>query len=111
LNVKKERGGAGAEAIAHVWSNAPQDVGRFVVIVDETVDVNDWQSVMFHLCANCDPLRDVHRMQGRLAFDATAKMHGDERNGMQVRQYPPIIKMSGEIKERVRKNMESMRSP
>jgi 3-polyprenyl-4-hydroxybenzoate decarboxylase len=38
----------------------------------------------------------------RVAFDATAKQAGDERNGQPVRAWPPILKMSEAIERRVR---------
>jgi 4-hydroxy-3-polyprenylbenzoate decarboxylase len=94
ISVDKQRAGDGQRAIEALWRIAPADAARFVVAVDANVDARDWRNVMFHLCANCDPGRDLHRRNERIAFDATRKMPGDERHGAPVRTYPPIIAMN-----------------
>jgi 3-polyprenyl-4-hydroxybenzoate decarboxylase len=38
-----------------------------------------------------------------VAFDATAKRAGDERNGYPVRAWPPILKMSEDVVANVEK--------
>ncbi len=99
IAVDKKRAGDGARAIESLWQVAPEDAAAFVIAVDSSVDLHDWQQVFFHLCANTDPGRDLHIEKkgslptGRIAFDATKKMPGDERHGQPVRDYPPIIGM------------------
>lgn len=103
-----------ARAIQSIWndpSGGAQQID-FIIAVDSTVDLDDWQSVFFHWCANTDPGRDVHRCppphDHRISFDATRKCPssgagGDERNGQWggVRDFPPIIQMSDDIKRRI----------
>jgi 4-hydroxy-3-polyprenylbenzoate decarboxylase len=90
---------------------------KFLVVVDEHVNVHDHEEVLFHLCANCDPGRDTERVNGpldildhaaprlgaghKMGFDATAKIPGEEVNGHPVRDYPPLLEMSADIKQRV----------
>ena len=74
---------------------------RAQVAVDARVDPRNWQQVLFHLCANTDPGRDLLPRGGRIGFDATAKLPGDERNGLPVRPYPPPIEMSETVRRRV----------
>jgi 4-hydroxy-3-polyprenylbenzoate decarboxylase len=93
IAVDKQRAGDGARAIESLWQVAPQDAADFVVAIDSSVNPRDWQAVLFHMCANCDPRRDLHRQGQRIGFDATRKMPGDERHGQPVREYPPIIEM------------------
>ena len=98
IAVEKRRAGDGARAIEAAWQSAPDGAADFVVAVDSRVDLRDWQSVLFHMCANVDPGRDLHRSGHRVAFDATKKLPGDERHGQGVRDYPPLIEMDAATK-------------
>jgi 4-hydroxy-3-polyprenylbenzoate decarboxylase len=105
LAVDKTRPRQGAEALHAAWSIAGAGAD-LLVAVDASVDVGDWQSVLFHLCANADPGRDLHRDGHRLGVDATAKTPGDERHGQPVRAWPPILAMDPSIKRRVDERAE-----
>ena len=63
--------------------------------------MRDVEAVLFRWCANSDPGRDMIRRGGRIGFDATSKTAGTIINGHPVRDYPPILRMSDEIKDRV----------
>ena len=83
-----------------------------IVVVDEHVDVHDYEQVMFYVGANVDPKRDVvisegpldhldhaPTMQffgGKIGIDATAKGPAEG-----TREWPPEIEMSQEIRELV----------
>ncbi len=109
VGVEKRQPGDGVRAIESLWQTAPDDAAHFVIAVDASVDLNDWEQVMFHFCANADPGRDLIRPQSsptgqtphRIGFDATTKMPGDERNGQPVRDYPPILTMDQAVQQRV----------
>jgi 4-hydroxy-3-polyprenylbenzoate decarboxylase len=104
LSVEKQGSGDGARAIQSLWSDPTAQHVNFIIAVDSTVNLRDWQSVFFHWCANTDPGRDLHRCDQRIAFDATHKLPGDERNGQwggPVRDFPPLIEMSADIKQRI----------
>ena len=121
ISVQKLHPGDGARAIENHWKHSPPGIADFVIAVNADVDRRDWQSVLFHWCANTDPSRDIHReitanatntpgtisentpgtITGRIGFDATKKMPGDERCGQPVRDYPPIMVMSDEVQRRV----------
>jgi 4-hydroxy-3-polyprenylbenzoate decarboxylase len=80
-----------------------------VVVVDEHVDVHDYQQVFFYVCANVDPKRDVLISEGpldhldhaptlqfqggKLGIDATAK--GPEEG---TRPWPDEIRMTDEVR-------------
>ncbi|MCC6908199.1 MAG: UbiD family decarboxylase [Phycisphaerales bacterium] len=72
----------------------------WIILVDD-IDPRDIDGVLFRWCANCDPGRDMIRRGPRIAFDATAKKAGTIINGHRVRDYPPILEMSEEIRQRV----------
>ena len=86
---------------------------KFIVVVDEDVDVHDEQAVLFHMCANVDPRRDTVVIDGpldildhaapycgagsKMGVDATRKVPGEG----QVRSWPELIRMSPEVKDLV----------
>jgi 4-hydroxy-3-polyprenylbenzoate decarboxylase len=100
IGVDKSRGGESAAATGAVW-DAAEWGADFIVAVDPPVNLADWQRVMFHLCANADPGRDLMRRGHRIGFDATSKRDGEERHGRPVRTYPPIIEMDESIRRHV----------
>ena len=104
-----------ARRIMHaIWGAGQMAWTKFIIVVDENVDVHDHEQVLFHLCANCDPGRDVEVVNGpldildhaaprlgaghKMGFDATAKIPGEEAGGHPVRDWPKLIVMSDEIK-------------
>ncbi len=101
VGVDKSRPGQGCRAIERAWSLAESPLADLVVAVGSAVNVDDWQDVLFHACANTDPGRDLLRPDHRLGIDATPKLPGDERGGQPVREYPPFIRMDDAVKERV----------
>ena len=107
-----------ARRVMHaIWGAGQMAWTKMIVVVDHDVDVHDHEQVLFHLCANCDPGRDIEVVNGpldildhaaprigaghKIGFDATQKMPGEECGGHPVRDYPPILKMSEDILERI----------
>jgi len=74
---------------------------ELIVIVDAALDLKDPEQVSFRFTANTDPGRDLFQAGGRIVFDATTKQPGDLRFGQPVRDFPPLLEMSAEIRERV----------
>ncbi len=101
--VEKRAAGDGARAIEAAWERTGAD---FVIAVDARTNLADPDDVFFRWCANTDPGRDLHARGGRIGFDATAKMKGDERNGQPVRDYPPPQVMSGEVMRLVKERWD-----
>lgn len=79
---------------------------RFVITLGSDVDVHDLDAALFHWVANSDAGRDmVHHAEGRsaayggrLGFDATPKVPGDEADGEPVRDWPPVLTLSPAIR-------------
>jgi 4-hydroxy-3-polyprenylbenzoate decarboxylase len=98
-----------------LWGMGQMMFTKYIVVVDEDVNVQNTSEVLFRLCANTDPQRDSVVTRGpadvldhatselavgsKMGFDATRKLPGE---GF-IRPWPPIIKMPSEIKARVDK--------
>ena len=86
---------------------------KYIVVVDDDVDVHNTSEVLFRLCANTDPQRDSLFTKGpadvldhatseiasgsKLGIDATKKIPGE---GFK-RAWPPLIKMSDEVRRKI----------
>ena len=96
-----------------LWGMGQMMFTKLIVVVDEDVNVHDTQEVLFRLCANIDPQRDLVFSKGpadvldhatpvigfgsKLGIDATHKLPGEAN----TRPWPPIIKMDEAIQQRV----------
>lgn len=104
IKIRKEYPLQARRVMHAIWGAGQMAWTKFLVVVDEHVDVHDPERVMFELCANCDPGRDVEVVNGpldildhaaprlgagcKMGFDATAKIKGEEVNGHAVRDWP-----------------------
>jgi 4-hydroxy-3-polyprenylbenzoate decarboxylase len=96
-----------------IWGAGQMAFTKMIVVVDESVDVQDEQAVLFHMLANCDPARDTMIVQGpldildhaapvcgagsKIGWDATRKWAGEGA----VRAWPEELEMTREVRERV----------
>ena len=109
---------AHAKKVMHaIWGLGMLSLTKSVVVVDEHVNVHDYEQVFFYVGANVDPKRDVVLSEGpldhldhaptlqfqggKIGIDATAKgpLEG-------TREWPPEIEMAPEIRERVERRWE-----
>jgi 4-hydroxy-3-polyprenylbenzoate decarboxylase len=113
LKIKKEYPQQARRVMHAIWGAGQMAFTKFIIIVDEDVDVQNEQDVLFHLFANCDPLRDVEIVKGpldildhssiefgwggKIGFDATRKLPGEG----QVRPFPAELSMDAATKELV----------
>jgi 4-hydroxy-3-polyprenylbenzoate decarboxylase len=102
-----------------LWGMGQMMFTKYIVVVDDDVDVHNTSEVLFRLCANTDPQRDAVFTRGpadvldhatsemgigsKLGFDATRKLPGE---GFK-RPWPPIIAMDPEVKAKVNALFES----
>jgi 4-hydroxy-3-polyprenylbenzoate decarboxylase len=119
VKIRKEYPLQGRRVMHSIWGAGQMAWTKMIVVVDEDVNVHDHDEVLFHLCANCDPGRDVEIVNGpldildhaaprlgaghKIGFDATRKIKGEEVGGNAVRAWPPIIRMNEEIRRAVSK--------
>lgn len=96
-----------------LWGMGQMMFTKYIIVVDEDVDVHDTSSVLFRLCANTDPQRDSIFTKGpadvldhatselasgsKLGIDATKKMAGEGFN----RPWPPLIRMDAAVQTKI----------
>src|SRR3954462_5336466 len=113
VKIKKEYPYQARRVMHAIWGAGQMAFTKFLVVVDEHVNVHDEQDVLFHLFANCDPARDSEIVHGpvdildhaapvmgagsKIGFDATAKWKGEGN----VRAWPKEIEMDKATKEMV----------
>jgi 4-hydroxy-3-polyprenylbenzoate decarboxylase len=112
VSIRKSYPGQAQKVMHAIWGLGLLSLTKAVVVVDEWVDVHDYEEVFFRAGANVDPKRDVLISEGpldhldhaptlqfyggKLGIDATHK--GPEEG---TRPWPPEIEMSEEIRRRV----------
>ncbi|MBM3880294.1 MAG: UbiD family decarboxylase [Verrucomicrobia bacterium] len=96
-----------------LWGMGQMMFTKYLVVVDDDVDVHNTSEVLFRLCANTDPQRDSLFTKGpadvldhatseiacgtKLGLDATKKLPGE---GFK-RLWPPLLKMEPAVKAKV----------
>ncbi len=100
VKIDKRDGGDGERCIRTIGGLADEIViPRWTIVVGPDADLANLDDALFHWQANMSPDRDrfVSKCGRRVAFDATAKVMGsaDERLGLQVRKWPPILRHGG----------------
>jgi len=112
VSIRKSFPGHAQKVMHAIWGLGMLSLTKSVVVVDEWVDVHDYDEVFFRVCANVDPARDVLVSEGpldhldhaptrqfyggKLGIDAT---HKGPAEG--TREWPPEIEMSAEVRELV----------
>src|SRR6266849_136697 len=112
VSIRKAFPGHAKKVMHAMWGLGMLSLTKTVVVVDEFVDVHDYEQVFFHAGANVDPARDVviaegpldhldHAPErqfvgGKLGIDATHK--GPDEG---ARPWPEEIVMSEEVKDLV----------
>ncbi len=120
IKIKKEYPQQARRVMHAIWGAGQMSFTKFIIVVDDHVDVQDEQQVLFQLFANTDALRDVEIVKGpldildhasieygwggKIGFDATRKLRGEG----QVRAWPKELVMSEEIKSRVTKRWKEL---
>lgn len=113
VKIRKEYPYQARKVASSIWGAGQMMFTKFIVIVDEDINVHDEQEVMFQVGANVDPRRDTFIVEGpldildhaapypgagsKIGIDATRKISGE---GV-VRDWPELLKMSDEIKRLV----------
>jgi 4-hydroxy-3-polyprenylbenzoate decarboxylase len=112
VSIRKSFPGHARKVMNAIWGLGMLSLTKSIVVVDEHVDVHDYEQVMFYVGANVDPKRDVVISEGpldhldhaptlqffggKIGIDATAKgpLEG-------TREWPPEIEMSPEVRSLV----------
>jgi len=109
VSIRKAYPGHAQKVMHALWGLGMLSLTKAVVVVDEWVDVHDYEQVFFRVGANVDPARDVLLSEGpldhldhaptrqfyggKIGIDAT---HKGPAEG--TREWPPEIEMTDEVK-------------
>jgi 4-hydroxy-3-polyprenylbenzoate decarboxylase len=96
-----------------LWGMGQMMFTKYIVVVDDDVDVHNTSEVLFRLCANTDPQRDAIFTKGpadvldhatsefaagtKMGIDATHKLPGEGHK----RGWPPLIRMDEGIRRQI----------
>ncbi|MCK6455928.1 MAG: UbiD family decarboxylase [Phycisphaerae bacterium] len=113
VKIRKQYPYQARKVMSSIWGAGQMMFTKFIVVVDEDVNVHDEQDVLFHVGANVDPRRDTVIVDGpldildhaapyegagsKMGIDATRKIPGE---GV-VRAWPRELEMSPQVAERV----------
>ncbi len=121
ISMKKQYAGHAKRVMLGTWSYLRQFMyTKFVIVVDEDVDVRNWQDVIWAITTRMDPARDltilentpidyldfaspVSGLGSKVGFDATNKWPGET-----TREWGKTIVMSDDIKKRVDEIWDSL---
>jgi 4-hydroxy-3-polyprenylbenzoate decarboxylase len=109
VSIRKAFPGHARKVMHAIWGLGMLSLSKSVVVVDEWVDVHDYEDVFFRVCANVDPKRDVvvtegpldhldhaptlQFVGGKIGIDATHKSPAEG-----AREWPEEIVMSDDVK-------------
>ena len=115
VSIKKRYAMQAYKIMHGLWGMGQMMFTKYIVVVDEDVNVHNTSEVLFRLCANTDPQRDAIFTKGpadvldhatseiaigsKMGIDATRKLAGE---GFK-RPWPPLIQMDPETKAKVAK--------
>jgi 4-hydroxy-3-polyprenylbenzoate decarboxylase len=96
-----------------LWGMGQMMFTKYIVVVNDDVDVHNTSEVLFRVCANTDPQRDTIFTKGpadvldhatselaigtKMGIDATHKLPGEGHK----RGWPPLIRMDEGIRTRI----------
>ena len=114
VSMKKQYPGHAKRVMMGVWSFLRQFMyTKFVVVVDDDVDIRKWEDVIWAITTRMDPARDtvlientpidyldfaspVSGLGSKMGLDATHKLPGETQ-----RNWGTTIAMSEEVKKRI----------
>jgi 4-hydroxy-3-polyprenylbenzoate decarboxylase len=104
IKIRKEYPFQARRVMHAIWGAGQMSFTKFIIVVDEHVNVHHEQDVLFHLFSNCDPQRDSEIVHGpvdildhaspemgagsKIGFDATAKWPAEGK----VRAWPTELR-------------------
>jgi 4-hydroxy-3-polyprenylbenzoate decarboxylase len=121
VSIKKRYPGQAKKVMSAIWGMMLLMLSKFIIVVDEDVNVQNLHEVLFRVGNNVDPKRDTLMVDGpvdaldhsspfekygwKMGFDATAKMPEEGH----PRPWPPDIVMAPEIVDMVTRRWKEYR--
>src|SRR5438270_4467297 len=115
VSIKKSYPMQAFKIMNGLWGMGQMMFTKYIVVVDNDVDVHNTSEVLFRICANTDPQRDSIFTKGPadVLDHATSEMAIGTKMGMDAtrklaaegfkRTWPPLIRMDEAVKRRVAK--------
>ncbi len=121
ISMKKQYAGHAKRVMLGTWSYLRQFMyTKFVIVVDDDIDVHNWKEVVWAITTRMDPARDltilentpidyldfaspVSGLGSKVGFDATNKWPGET-----TREWGRIITMSEDVVKKVDEMWESL---
>ena len=114
VSIKKRYPGHAKKVMFALWSMGMLSLTKVVIVVDDDVNVQNMQEVIWAVTSRFDPARDViiipeapidsldhstykPNLGGKLGIDATKKW---KEEGFE-REWPDVVEMSHEVKEKI----------
>ena len=110
VSIKKAYAGQARRVMMGVWSFLRQFLyTKWIIVVDQDIDIRDWKEVIWAVSTRCDPVRDcmlvdntpidyldfaspVSGLGSKIGIDATNKMDGET-----TREWGQTIAMTPEV--------------
>ncbi|GFO71555.1 4-hydroxy-3-polyprenylbenzoate decarboxylase [Bathymodiolus japonicus methanotrophic gill symbiont] len=121
ISMKKQYAGHAKRVMLGTWSYLRQFMyTKFVIVVDDDIDVHNWQEVIWAITTRMDPARDLTILENtpidyldfaspasglgsKVGFDATNKWPGET-----TREWGRVIAMSEDVVKKVDEMWESL---
>jgi len=121
ISMKKQYAGHAKRVMLGTWSYLRQFMyTKFVIVVDDDIDIHNWQEVIWAITTRMDPARDltilentpidyldfaspVSGLGSKVGFDATNKWEGET-----TREWGRTIEMSPEVVKKVDELWDSL---
>jgi len=114
FSIKKRFPGHAQKVMHAIWGTGLLSLTKAVIIVDEWVNVHDYNEVVWQMGANIDPGHDIllsygpldqldhaarlKALGGKIGFDATAKLEGE---GYTRGPWPEVNRIPDDVKAQV----------
>lgn len=118
VSIRKKYPGQARKVMHAVWGLGQMMFSKFVIVVDENVDVQNMREVLWRVGNNVDPARDIEIVEGptdsldhasaipnyggKIGIDATTKYPEEGHD----RPWPPDIEMDPAVQDLVSKRWE-----
>ncbi len=121
VSIRKQYSGHAKRVMFGIWSFLRQFMyTKFIIVVDEDIDVRDWKEVIWAVTTRVDPVRDtllvdntpidyldfaspVSGLGGKMGLDATNKWKGETQ-----REWGTTIAMDESVKRRIDEMWEDL---
>jgi len=124
VSIRKSYPGHAKRLMFGIWSFLRQFMfTKFIVVVDDDVDIRDWKEVIWAITTRMDPVRDttlventpidyldfaspVSGLGGKMGLDATNKWPGET-----AREWGRTIRMDAAVEQRVQDLLNAIMKP